>query len=116
MKRNFRKSLIYNGNRRIVNIQGRKMSSEEENLRQAAILSMKSIVWVDLHIDLKIHDIEELEKSAAPEGEVEKATQQLVSLFMKLQLEKENVIKIEKQLDAYLGKSDKKHLSLTFKK
>ena len=35
---------------------------------------------------------------------------------MKLQLEKENVAKIEKQLDAYLGKSDKKHLSLTFKK
>lgn len=92
------------------------MSTEEENLRQAAILSMKSIVWVDLEIDLKIHDIEELEDSAAPEEEIEKARQQLISLFMKLQLEKENVIKIEKQLDAFLSKFDRKHLTLTFKK
>ena len=38
------------------------------------------------------------------------------SLEEELQLEKENVAKIEKQLDAHLGKADKKHLSLTFKK
>ena len=90
------------------------MSTEEEKLRQAAILSMKSIVWVDLQIDLKIHDIEELEESGAAKEEIDEATKELVSLFMKLQLEKENVVKIE--MASFLTKTDKKHLSLTFKK
>lgn len=108
--------MIFNGNRRIVNILRGKMSTEEEKLRQAAILCMKSIVWVDLQIDLKIHDIEELEESGAAQEEVDEATKNLVSLFMKLQLEKENVAKIEKEMASFLTKTDKKHLSLTFKK
>ena len=92
------------------------MSTEEEKLRQAAILSMESIIWVDLKIDSKIQDIEQLEGLGAPEKEVEKERQQLLSLFMRLQIEKENASRIEKELDAYLGKADKKHLSLVFEK